>query len=222
MAMKKLSFCFFGIVLCLRGSFHVFAQEQAEPPVYKGGGSWIYRAIDKPIGSSTTRVLNGDFEITFQEERRKVFRLEAGQKVEEDNPGPLVFMLPTKAIIESETQFFQFPLMIGKKWPAKYYSKPLSRWINAENSVTRIETVTTPAGSFPAFKIERQFYYQTGGQYIGFTKWYQTFVYFYRPKTRRIVKFQVKGEVPRGGMGDVALDRTTDIELIKLGAENPN
>jgi hypothetical protein len=200
--------------------FYASAQEQAEAPVYKSGGSWTYRAIDKPIGSSTSNVLTGDFEITFQEGKRRIFRLEDGQKVEEDNPRELTLMLPTKGIIASDTQYFPFPLTVGKKWTAKYYSKPLSKWITPQSSVTGIETITIPAGTFSAFRIERHTSYSTGSTFLGFRNWNWTHIYFYSPQTQSVVKYHFQNEVQSEG-GSLTLDRTIDIELIKLDAANP-
>ena len=157
--------------------------QQAEAPVYKTGETWTYRAIDKPIGSSTSNVLNGDFEITFQGGSRKIFRLDGGAKAEESNPGVLNLMLPTKGIIESDSHFFSFPIAVGKKWKAEYYAPGWSRRVNAESSVTGIETVTGPAGVFPAFKIERQslILYRLGGD-NGVVRYFVTFVIFTAPK----------------------------------------
>ena len=194
---------------------------QAEAPTYKGG-SWIYRVSNKLYSGSRSDLLaDGDYELTFQEGKRRIFQLEGGQRSDASNPRDLTLMLPVKGIIEGETKYFQFPLMVGRKWTAKYYSKPASRWITAENSVTGIETVTTPAGTFPAFKIERQVSIAMGTVFVGTTHVQWTYSYFYSPQTRSLLKYQFKSEQAAGGGGNLAPLQTTDIELIKFDAAGP-
>jgi len=196
--------------------------EQAEAPVYKGGESWTYRVTNKLYSGSRSNLLaDGDYEITFREGKRRIFQLDGGQKVEASDPGILFLMILTKRSIEGDTQYFQFPLTVGKKWTAKYYSKPARRWVTAENNVTGIEIVTTPAGSFPAFKIERQVSHAVGGYYIGTTHIEETYIYFYSPQTRSILKYHYQSESAVGGVGNLTPDQTTDIELIKFDATSP-
>jgi len=197
--------------------------QQAEAPVYKGGGTWTYRVNSKLfVGQRSDLLTDGDYEITFQEGKRRIFQLDGGQKVEQANPRELSLMLPLKGVIEADTQYFQFPLAAGKKWTARYYSKPASRWITAENSVTGIETVTTSAGTFPAFKIERQVSIAAGTVYVGTFHTQSTYIYFYSPQTRSLLKYQFKSEQAAGGGGNLSPIQTTDIELIKFEAPNPN
>ena len=196
--------------------------EQAEAPVYKDGESWTYRVNNKLYSGSRSDLLeDGDYEITVQEGKRRIFHLDGGQKLDASNPGVLNLMLPTKRSTEGETQFFQFPLTVGKKWTAKYYNKPASRWITAENSVSGIETVITPAGSFPAFKIERQVFIAAGGIYRGTTHTQWTYTYFYSPQTRSILKYHYQSESAAGGVGTLTPVHTTSIELIKFDATSP-
>jgi hypothetical protein len=196
--------------------------EQAEAPVYKGGESWTYRVNNKLYSGSLSNLLaDGDYEITFQEGKRRIFQLDGGQRVKASNPGILFLMILTKGSIEGDTQYFQFPLMVGKKWTAKYYSKPASRWLTAENNVTGIEIVTTPAGSFPAFKIERQVSRAVGNYHIGTTHTEETYIYFYSPQTRSILKYHYQSESAVGGVGNLTPVQTTEIELIKFDATSP-
>lgn len=196
--------------------------EQAEAPVYKDGESWTYRVNNKLYSGSRSDLLeDGDYEITVQEGKRRIFYLDGGQKSDASNPGVLNLMLPTKRSTEGETQFFQFPLTVGKKWTAKYYHKPAKRWITAENSVSGIETVITPAGSFPAFKIERQVFIAAGWIYRGTTHTQWTYTYFYSPQTRSILKYHYQSESAEGGVRTLTPVHTTSIELIKFDATSP-
>jgi hypothetical protein len=196
--------------------------EQAEAPVYKGGESWTYRVNNKLHSGSRSDLLeDGDYEIAFQDGKRRIFRLEGGQKLDVTNAGNLNLMLPTKGSLEGDTQYFQFPLTVGKQWTAKYYNKPAKRWITAENSVSGIETVITPAGSFPAFKIERQVFIAAGGIYRATTHTQWTYTYFYSPQTRSILKYHYQSESAEGGVGTLTPVHTTSIELIKFDATSP-
>ena len=58
---------------------------------------------------------------------------------------------------ESSSQYLQFPLSVGKKWDLDYTAVIAGRStpIKSKAEVTKLEDVTTPAGSFRAFKIER-------------------------------------------------------------------
>jgi hypothetical protein len=191
---------------------------QAAAPVYKGG-SWVYRVSSKLHSGSRSNLLpDGDYEITFEEGKRRIFQLDNGQKVAVSNPGNLTLMLPTKGIVESDLQYFQFPLAVGKKWTAKYYS---GRWLTAENSVTGTETVTTAAGSFSAIKIERQLSMARASFSSGTTHIESTWTYFYSPQTRSVLKYHYQSEQAVMGEGNFSPVQTTDIELIKFDPAEP-
>jgi hypothetical protein len=195
--------------------------QQAEAPVYKGG-TWTYRSDNKLFSSSRSNLLNGDFEITFQDGKRVISQLDTGgQKVDVGTPGALGLMLPSKGIIEAETKYFDFPLVVGKKWTSKFYSKPASRWLTADNTVTGIETVTTPAGTFPAFRIERYSSVSVGTVYVGTFNTDSTWIYFYSPQTRSLLKYHYQQERREGAGRNPALMETHDIELIKFDAGTP-
>ena len=194
-------------------------QERANAPMYNGGESWTYRALDKINGGYTTKVVNGDFEITSQDGTDKIFQLSGDDKVEANYVGDLPFMIPSPGTVQDEAQFFQFPLMVGKKWKTNYYDKYFSRWMTAESSVTDIEMVTTPAGTFPAFRIERQVFYMTVGcDLCDHNKYWLTYTYFYSPQTRSVLKYHYQQDHEMDGMGDPVLQEARDIELIKFDA----
>ena len=70
----------------------------------------------------------------------------------------------------------------------------------ADTSVAKIEEVSTPAGKFLAFKMERL---DVGGTA---SRW--AFVYYYSPETRSIVKYFMDQSVGTGSA-------KREIELIK-------
>ena len=134
--------------------------------------------------------------------------------LEERNPRELHLMVPVT--LQAKSQYFQFPLTVGKEWKTQQFYR--GRWMTAENSVIGMETVTTPAGTFPALRIERRVLYsglnntRTG---VSSHHWL-TYIYFYSPQTRSVVKYHFQRE-DQSLPGDLALDRTVDIELIKRG-----
>lgn len=191
----------------------------AQAPMYKSGDSWIYRAVDKVYGGATTsNLLNGVFDITVQDRGLQVLRQNGTAWLQATNFEPLTEAVPVTEIMRNEEQFFQFPLTVGKKWETKFYSKELGDWVSAENSVAGIDTVTTRAGSFPAFRIERRISHLLVDSRISdHNKYYLTYVYFYSPRTRTVVKYHYQLE-HQINMGDLSLERTLDIELVKFGS----
>jgi len=190
---------------------------QAEAPALGDNWTWTYRAVDKLYGGAyTSNTLNGIFEITYQNGRLRFLRESGRAMIAEHNPRELHLMVPTRAVIQAKSQYFQFPLQVGKTWEGSSLAK---RPRPAEHKVVGVETVTTPAGSFPAFRIERRIMQQTHyNDRDGIGVVYLTYVYFYSPKTRSIVKYHFQMERKAGGGGDLFLERTVDIELIKRGS----
>jgi hypothetical protein len=189
--------------------------EKAEAPEYKGGGSWIYRVVDKMHEGYRSDLLNGDFEIAFRGGRPWVLQLDGDKKIDVAHPGSLRMMVPAPRVVRGPLQFFNFPIWVGKKWTVKYLAG--SRWRTAENTVTGIETVTTTAGAFRAFRIEREIRFITEGRGEFPTRYHNTwtFSYFYCPQTRSVVKYAFKAEQKEGISTILTLIRTTDIELIE-------
>src|SRR5262245_52354954 len=115
---------------------------RAEAPVLGDNWTWTYRAVDKLYGGAyTSNTLNGIFEITYQKGRFSFLRQDGRAMLEERHPRELHLMVPTKAVIQAKSQYFQFPLQVGKKWEGSYLAK---RPLTAENKVVGVETVTTP------------------------------------------------------------------------------
>ena len=100
-----------------------------------------------------------------------------------------------------------FPLTVGKQWTRDYKgtyigsSRTMARKVTYE--VKGIEQVTTPAGTFRAFKLE------SDDRAAPRDFWVTN--YWYSPETKSIVKFQF--DATAGGQ-EQGLKR--DIELIKF------
>ncbi len=197
----------------------VSALEEAGAPAYKTGESWIYRASEKRYGSSSSNSASGEFEVTFEKGLRKIYRLHGSARTEGNIPGIWTLMLPTRPIRQSPAQYFQFPLTVGKSWKANYFAPLWENWITPEYIVAGVETVATPAGTFPAFRIERRLkvsYYGCGiCEHINYKV---TDVYFYSPRTRSVLKYHIRTERRISGGGDADLDYTLDVELMKFSS----
>lgn len=218
------------ICLCLAThglAFSVAAEDKtsasleiAQAPTFKTGDTWTFRIVDKFHGGvSSTKPVNGDFEITFRGQSRRIFELDGTTKrrVAIANAGALRLMIPTVQLINARSRYFQFPLTVGKKWEGTLIGGKTP--LTAEYNVRGIETITTPAGSFQTFKIEQQVSgirtFPGIGTIIGYSL---TTVYFYSPLSRSIVKYHYQYEY--SDSAEPTPFRTIDIELLRIGS-NP-
>ena len=209
--MKKL---FIAIVFVVAIPLNLFAQEQANKPDYKDGDFWQYKVTEKGFRQQSTTALNGVYELTYRPDRI-VMRLEGGEKSEvRQAVGELRRMLA----IEDVRELLQFPLSVGKKWSTHFEQETNStanRKLATETNVTGFEEITTPAGKFRAFKIERWgsagAIPRSGRQAGSRTRNYE-WTYYYSPQTQSIVKYTYSDE--EGG--------TREIELVKFTAKKPD
>ena len=219
--MKKIFFSLATGAVFLIAAVNVFGQEQAEAPKYKNGDFWHFRGAEREGFAYSTAALHGDYKVLYSERKLKVFKLEAGHELElsegdgqefEFSEGDKTYevreLKMMLAVRQGALQYLQFPLFVGKKWTGSYRTRirgarPLLYTNQMESHVTAIEEVTTPAGTFSSFKIERQ---------VWRGDWRAWLTYFYSPPTKGIVKWS-RHEETRG--------RTCcrrEIELIKFGS----
>ncbi len=145
----------------------VFGQNEAFAPTYNEGERWEY-----------------DVKVDFKGQGYRSDKLESGvYRVEIKNgeiDGDEVFLRGRATIYDSsaEHKWLDFPLQIGKKWSYRYFREEgkRGRWETPEVTVVGLETVTTKAGSFRAFK-------------IAIEEEHRSSVYWYSPKTKSAVKF---------------------------------
>jgi hypothetical protein len=190
-------------------AFDLFAQDQVEAPAYQDGDLWQFRVAESGLLVKSTEGIGGDYEIVYSGGKFMV-RRPGGVKLEGQQQIGIVL-----AMLYHEQQFelLQFPLAVGKKWRAEYQQQlrgarlPVERY--ADSSVTGVEEITTPAGKFRAFKIER---HDTGRGGTGIAPPTFELTYFYSPETRAIVKqhWECHGTAGRGACGE------REIELIKF------
>lgn len=197
-----------GIGMMILSAFLIFAstlgaQEQAPAPVYNEGDIWVFR-VTEHMSAESTKGLDGNYKVIYKG-GKFVVAFPGGEKPQtKQDLSQLRNMLDEP---NDKKQLLQFPLAIGNKWTTAYEtdsratSRPIRR--SGETKVTGTEQITTPAGTFRAFKIER---YETGGKFKksgGDER--GTYTYYYSPEVRGIVKLSYE----RGG------GAARSIELVK-------
>src|SRR5262245_16279574 len=171
----------------------LFAQEQAPAPSFKEGDTWQFNTIPKGLPGKSTDQNEGIYELTVTQGVVKIYDLNGGQKnerpVQPDGPTQILLALVGKS---DQRQDLKFPLSVGQQWTYKYESILLGDKVNqrqrrsAEVDVVGMEQVTTPGGSFKAYKLIKNESRSSGSQLGGTTN--ITVTYFYSPETRSIVK----------------------------------
>lgn len=194
----------FGLVVvgALFSDLQAFSQDEAAKPAYRNGESWLFTSKDSGnIGSDPSKMLNGTYELSIVDGKFKIAAVTGSQKDELD-PRP-----PTLICLLGYCPNLNFPLTVGKQWGRDYKgsyigsSRTMARKITHE--VKGIEQITTPAGTFRAFKLESDD--RAGPRDFWVTNsWYS-------PETKSIVKYQF--DATAGGL-EAGLKR--DIELIKF------
>jgi hypothetical protein len=152
------------------------------------------------------------YELTYKQDRIAI-RLEGGEKSEVQQA---VRELRRMLAIDDEVRLLQFPLSVGKKWSTQYRQQIINgvRNLTTETNVTGLEEITTPAGKFRAFKIERwgsAAAVKNVGKAPGSKTRNYEWTYYYSPQTQSIVKYAYEDE--EGG--------TREIELVKFTAKKP-
>jgi len=196
------------VALFILAALPVFAQEQAVRPNDKDGDFWHFRGVEKEAFVHTTDSLQGEYKVLYSDGQVKVFKLEATQELS-DKTYQVEVLKRMLALRQDALQYLQFPIFVGKKWNASWRGElrglPGRVYAYAADSqVTAIEEISTPAGSFRAFKIERQ---QRFGTTIA------RLTYYYSPLAKSIAKYSYYEE---SRQGKICCKR--DIELIKFGS----
>ena len=176
--MRRIALYLAVATVCFATLASLFAQEQAQAPVYKDGDFWWYRVAGRI------------YELTIIAGKLKIFDPKPDQKipVEGERAEELVNLVGAG---QGQKEFLEFPLSVGKEWTARYDTgkqvhtkgggtQAVMR--SAENKVTGIEDVTTAAGTFRAFKIQRR-EIQRGKESISGSL-------YYSPETRSVVKYE--------------------------------
>jgi hypothetical protein len=190
-----------------------FGQEQAAAPAFKDGDFWHFRITEDVANLSSTRELDGIYELVYTQGAVKGFQLTGDQKLEialDDRSGLLLQLL---GLAEKRSNL-KFPLFVGKKW--NYVFRPTEGRMapsrDVEVRVVGIESVTTRAGNFRAFKIIREVNWRSGGRgpkILSEAK-SSTSILFYSPESKSIVKESMESSD----------GSSREVELIKIGSED--
>jgi hypothetical protein len=190
----------------------VLAQEQAPAPVHKEGDTWQFNFSRKgQIASSTDQLNEGVYELSVLQGDVKLYESNGGQRSEIPiRPGLLRLIGKSD---ENRRPELKFPLSVGQKWTYEYQVRPPNSRRDqrrlVEVSVAGIEQMTTPAGTFKAYKLIRgESWSSTGLSGSGGSN---TTTYFYSPETRSIVKSSTVNDNNPG---------TLEFELIKFTPGN--
>jgi len=174
---------------------------------FKKKGENKYEKADLLVGNiSRSNPFDGMYEVFYSQGNFKTFQM-TGNGREPAGPtarGPLLALLGQGPVLKD----LKFPFSVGQKWDYKHEfaligaKKPLLR--TAEISVTGFEQVTTPAGNFSAFRLEKVQSSRLGEHP-------QVGTFYYSPESKSVVKSFF--DAATNGAGT-----KRQIELIKFGA----
>ena len=176
--MKRMVACLGTALICLAGLTALIAEEKAQAPSYRDGDYWWYRVAGKI------------YELTIVAGKLKIYDPKPDGKIEVEGE-PANALSGMIAVGEPDKELVQFPLFVGKEWSHRYDTGKQGRprkfgtvavTQSVESRATGIEDITTPAGSFRAFKIERNETKRGRESMSGFV--------YYSPETRSVVKYE--------------------------------
>jgi hypothetical protein len=190
------------------------AQEQAPAPSFKEGDTWQFNIERKGQLTSSSEQLIGMYELVFSQGKINVYEVNGSQKTEmeikPEGPGEGLLALVGQ---REERPHLKFPLSVGQKWTYEYKIRPRGakqdQNRSAEVNVTGLEQVTTPGGSFKAYKLVRTESWPRPGRQAGWNT--NTTTYFYSPDTRSTVKRSTSND---------ANAATVELQLIKFTPGN--
>ena len=187
------------------------AQELASKPTFMEGDSWQFNTTRSKVVSKAQTL--GITQLDYTQGKVKAFSVEGDTKTEINLvPGDTTSQVLLAWLgLSEELQTLRFPLSVGQKWDFTYETRlpglknPTRRQV--EITVTGVEQVTTPAGTFKAFKLVREETWMvTRGIYQGSERRNATTTYYYSPETKSIIRStNIDGE-----------DNPSTTELIKF------
>jgi len=204
--MKQRSFSLAIVAIFLLAAFNVFSQE-APTPDFQEKDFWQFKAVEQSVGGiSRSNPFDGIYEVLYVQGNFKTFRMTSNGREPADRAarGPLLALVGQSPVVKD----LKFPFSVGQKWDYSYEftvigaRKPFLRTV--EISVTGVEQVSTPAGSFNAFKLEKEETFKLGEH-----PWVGTF--YYSPDTKSIVKYSFDAT-------QIGAGTKREIELIKFGS----
>ena len=191
----------------LIGVVDVRGQNQTQSPSFKEGEFWLFRVtvLSKSLGTSTNLIDDGMYQVAYSQGRFSAWKL-TGEQTEELPPS---YRAPIFAWMgRKDNRDIRFPLFIGQKWNYTYERRAVAARRSLQSiatiEVTGTEEITTAAGTFLTYKLEKDD--RTNAQDVWITTNY------YSATTKSIVKQLHDG---RGGLS-VGYQRS--VELVKFGS----
>lgn len=180
------------------------------------GQQWTYKRVDLWKNVETER-----FSQTFMEQTNGKWRVDwtilsstdsarVGTTPEQFDASTHGFADP---LLTGQHQPLKFPLSVGKRWTFsyQYQSKPDTRVdVTQTAQVTQGETVTVPAGTFKALRVEHVGRY-TATQANQHWSGRITETYWYAPEVGRVVASEYKDTTGRGTTWDQRRDELVAI-----------
>ena len=199
----------------------VFSQQEVAAPNYRDGDFWHYRVTSttaRGVSSEAGVIADGTYIIRFSGRGPiRVFNLAGEQELPVDPSIRVRFNSFLGRVREEVSrapnqyaQDLRFPLFVGKKWE---YVWELQAPVGSRNrpvtfAVSGHEPISTSAGTFQAFRIEKYIQWATAGPKRGTSVENIRATYFYSPETKSIVKYN--SEATDGAK--------REYELIKFGS----
>ena len=91
-----------------------FSQDEATKPSYKNGETWLYTLKEGGSIGSSSRSLNGTYELSIVDGKLKVAAVNGSEKEDlEPRPAPLAGLLTFGSNLD-------FPFTVGKQWTREY------------------------------------------------------------------------------------------------------
>jgi hypothetical protein len=203
------SFLFTGALgLSLTAALPAFAQEQAPAPAHKDGQSWQFKVTEVHKGVSRSDAFDGIYELRVAGEKIAVSQLVDGKREPVTSRAGVLRELV--GVSQQDDPDFKFPLSAGQKWSYSYQAraigakKPQQRQV--EINVTGPEQVSTPAGTFKAFKVKKED--GGGGKQLTWVT-----IHYWSPETNSVVKSSYDS-TEGGGMGTIR-----EAQLVKFSAK---
>jgi hypothetical protein len=195
--------------LFLTAALPAIGQEQAPAPTHKDGQSWQFKVTETFKGISSSNALDGIYEVRVAGDTVTVSQSTDGkmEPVKGGRSGVLRALLGKTD--SEEGQDFKFPLSAGQKWSYNYQhtaigaKKPVQR--SVEINETGPEQITTPAGTFKAFKIKKEDRPGKGNVWVT--------THYWSPETNSVVKSSWDS-TDGGGVGSIR-----EVELVSISAK---
>ena len=167
------------------------ALTRADRPEVKVGDSWVMQNSNPRTGEKRPEVTLTVKEVTAD---NIVLESGTGNRLTFNRDWNIIETKSGDTVTFSakpNSTFYQFPLEVGKTWEAQWETtstQQTTRW-QGKTQVEGVETVTVPAGTFQAFKLRFEGFYNGyaklgGGSWTGTrkeTRWYS-------PDAKRVVK----------------------------------